>query len=71
MKTAGGANWDRWNKIVRDMVIDLQKPKDAGCARGSWDPDPRWGQEGGRVYSTALAVLTLEAYYRFAKVNTQ
>ena len=32
MKTAGGANWDRWNKIVRDMVIDLQKPKDAGCA---------------------------------------
>ncbi len=69
MKTAGGADWDRWNKIVRDLVIGLQKPKDAGCARGSWDPDPRWGQQGGRVYSTALAVLTLEVYYRFATVK--
>ena len=66
MKTAGGVDWDRWNKIVRDLVIGLQKPKDAGCERGSWDPSDRWGQAGGRVYSTALAVLTLEVYYRFA-----
>lgn len=69
MKTAGGANWDRWNNVVRDMVVGLQKPKESGCERGSWDPDPRWGSQGGRVYSTALAVLTLEAYYRFANVH--
>ena len=37
-----------------------------GCPRGSWDPDGRWGHEGGRIYATALAVLTLEVYYRYA-----
>jgi hypothetical protein len=40
-----------------------------GCARGSWDPqkDP-WGDNGGRVYSTALLVLCLEVFYRYDNV---
>jgi hypothetical protein len=25
-----------------------------------------WGESGGRVYSTAMAVLALEVYYRYA-----
>jgi hypothetical protein len=28
---------------------------------GSWDPIGRWGYEGGRVYATAINVLTLKA----------
>lgn len=64
MYLAGGEPWQRWNKIVRDAVIGQQIR--AGCERGSWAPLDRWGSEGGRIYSTALAVLTLEVYYRYA-----
>jgi hypothetical protein len=33
---------------------------DAGPNRGSWDPTDRWGSAGGRLYSTALATLSLQ-----------
>ena len=32
---------------------------------GSWDPDTVWGGYGGRVYTTAMAALCLEVYYRY------
>ena len=37
----------------------------AGRERGSWPPqgDPH-GAAGGRLYSTVLSILCLEAYYR-------
>jgi hypothetical protein len=36
---------------------------------GSWDPDDsRWGRYGGRIYTTALATLTLEVYYRYLRL---
>ena len=50
--------------------MSRQEGPDAGCARGSWPPTDQWGAHGGRIYSTALAVLTLEVYYRFAKVKS-
>jgi hypothetical protein len=37
-----------------------------GPNAGSWDPDMEWGGYGGRVYSTALAAMCLEVYYRYA-----
>jgi len=61
----GGEPWNRWNAIVRDLLADLQETE--GCAKGSWSPNSRFGLIGGRIYSTAMAVLTLEVYYRFAK----
>lgn len=64
MFQAGGPAWQRWNDVVRDAIIDLQERD--GCQRGSWGPDAQWGQQGGRIYSTALAILTLEVYYRYA-----
>ncbi|MFP4055593.1 MAG: DnaJ domain-containing protein [Candidatus Brocadiia bacterium] len=36
--------------------------------RGSWPPYTLWAREGGRVYATALAILTLEVYYRYAPI---
>ena len=36
-----------------------------GPQAGSWDTNDLWGGHGGRVYTTALATLTLEVYYRF------
>lgn len=66
MFQTGGEPWKRWNDATRDRVIRLQEGG-AGCTRGSWPPDDRWSSSGGRIYSTAMAVLTLEVYYRFAK----
>lgn len=67
MFQAGGRPWERWNNALRDYVIGRQLHGEA-CVRGSWPPDDRWSGHGGRVYSTALAVLTLEVYYRFQRV---
>jgi hypothetical protein len=66
MFLAGGEPWKRWNDVVRNQVLSLQI-RGADCNRGSWEPADQWGTEGGRVFSTALAVLTLEVYYRFAR----
>ncbi len=67
MYQAGGDNWNRWNDAVRDAVVALQI-KGSGCERGSWDPNATFaGDQGGRIYSTALATLMLEVYYRFSR----
>jgi uncharacterized protein YfaP (DUF2135 family) len=66
MFQAGGENWKRWNDLVREVVVELQVRDTEKCERGSWPPNSQWGQHGGRIYSTALAVLTLEVYYRYS-----
>jgi len=67
---AGGPQWERWNARLQAAVLPLQR-RDGGPLDGSWDPDPVWGGHGGRVYSTALAALTLEVYYRYAPMHRQ
>jgi hypothetical protein len=65
----GAWAWKSWNDAMKDALIPHQKTRKAGCADGSWDPDvDRWGFAGGRVYMTAINVLTLEVYYRYASV---
>ncbi len=58
----GGKPWQDWNASVRDMLVELQVQ--SGPMSGTWDPNDEWGRYGGRLYSTALATLTLEVYYR-------
>ncbi len=59
----GGDDWDQWNKVMRQAVPDHQV-KD-GKERGSWDPtNDRWGNHGGRLYTTCLSCYLLEVYYR-------
>ena len=69
----GGGSWERWNAQLRDMILPLQALDDGPDnprrhEHGSWAPFGRgwgkWGRMGGRVYSTAICVLTLEIYYR-------
>ncbi len=62
----GGRHWRAWNKAMKPAVLDSQR-KD-GSSRGSWDPIGPWGQQGGRVYSTAMMVLCLEVYFRYSRV---
>lgn len=58
----GGDVWEQWNRTTREILIDTQVA--SGPLAGSWDPTDPWGRYGGRLYSTALATLTLEVYYR-------
>jgi hypothetical protein len=39
-----------------------------GPQAGSWEPTDQWGTAGGRVYSTALAVLSLETGRRVPRI---
>ena len=61
----GGARWKHWSSAVQRAVVATQR--EDGNAAGSWDPAGVWGDDGGRVYSTAILVLTLEAYYRYPR----
>lgn len=66
----GGEQWQSWNARMQAAVLGLQR-HDAGSLQGSWDPDPVWGGHGGRVYSTALSVMTLEVYYRYLPMHAR
>jgi hypothetical protein len=58
-----GEHWTRWNAALQKTLIHRQVT--AGNLAGSWDPDCIWGGYGGRVYSTAMATLCLEVFYRY------
>ncbi|MCZ6691257.1 MAG: terpene cyclase/mutase family protein [Planctomycetota bacterium] len=60
-----GNYWKEWNKAMQEALLPSQQQE--GGAAGSWDPIGEWGIAGGRVYSTAIGVLTLEVYYRHAR----
>lgn len=59
----GGEEWKKWNSQMQKMLVPLQRT--TGNYAGSFDADRfAWGNQGGRIYSTSLAVCTLEVYYR-------
>src|SRR5437764_11684579 len=61
--------WTAWNTRTRESLVLTQKR--GGTADGSWDPDSRYSDRGGRVYTTALATLTLEVYYRYLPMRPE
>jgi hypothetical protein len=67
----GGPAWESWNSRLKDVLLALQLGEEAGTAAGSWDPISRRAETGGRVYATAIAVLCLEVYYRYAPGREQ
>jgi len=73
---AGGEAWPDWflgaresgkrAGGMRDWLVVTQSRE--GVVAGSWNPDPGTiGSHGGRVGSTALALLTLETPYRYLR----
>jgi Squalene-hopene cyclase C-terminal domain len=63
MRQAGGEQWDKWNVVMRDSLVNSQSKK--GHEEGSWFMRGDHGAErGGRVYCTSLATMILEVYYR-------
>jgi len=69
----GGVYWKQWNAAIRDMLIERQISE--GEHDGSWPladviatgggiP----GRGGSRVYTTAMASMCLEVYYRYLPI---
>ncbi len=56
---AGGAAWRTWSRDAQTTLLGMQRPRGDGAASGSWDPSGPWARDGGRVYTTALALLIL------------
>jgi hypothetical protein len=56
-------DWDRWNTKLRDHLVATQAK--SGHEEGSWHFQDRWGDVGGRLYTTAMCAMTLEVYYRY------
>ncbi|MGD9644270.1 MAG: prenyltransferase/squalene oxidase repeat-containing protein [Pirellulales bacterium] len=59
----GGEPWQSWNPRMRDQLIATQAG--SGHENGSWFFAGGQLVTGGRVVNTALAVMTLEVYYRY------
>ncbi len=58
-----GPEWERWNAKMRDSLVRAQATE--GHEAGSWFFDGEHTKVGGRLFSTAAAVMTLEVYYRY------
>jgi hypothetical protein len=62
LKVAGGAAWRDWRTRLVSVAQSSQRKDGAyGTYRGSWDAIDPWGVDGGRVYSTSMMTLCLEA----------
>ncbi len=61
----GGQDWENWN-LQMSRTLTTSQVRD-GEQAGSWEPNCVWSGYGGRVYSTALATLSLEVYYRYSR----
>ncbi|MEZ6150698.1 MAG: prenyltransferase/squalene oxidase repeat-containing protein [Pirellulaceae bacterium] len=69
MRQYDGPDWEKWNAQLRDDLIDSQVAQ--GHAAGSWLPTDAHSEKGGRLYSTSLATMILEVYYRHMPLYSQ
>lgn len=60
---AGGRGWTKWNPKMREYLVESQARR--GHERGSWYFPEAHSTQGGRLYTTAMAIMTLEVYYRY------
>lgn len=52
--------WQQWNTALQQRLLSTQ------LRDGSWPTASVWGGYGGTVYTTSMAALCLESYYRHA-----
>jgi hypothetical protein len=63
----GGDYWKSWNEALKKAIPPLQVK--GGPDDGSWNPRGDHEDKWGRVGQTALSILCMEVYYRYAKLN--
>ena len=62
----GGEAWNQWNSALISEITRRQIK--TGPFAGSFNPDSIWGGYGGRAFTTAMAALSMEVYYRYLPV---
>lgn len=62
MHQCEGEAWRKWNDRLRDFLVQTQSHE--GHESGSWNFVGGQAAAGGRLYNTAMAIMTLEVYYR-------
>ncbi|EMI23030.1 putative membrane protein [Rhodopirellula maiorica SM1] len=50
--------WEEWNRALQSRLLSTQLPD------GQWPTESVWGGYGGSIYTTSMATLCLESYYR-------
>ena len=58
-------SWRQWNRALQRRLLSTQQPD------GRWSSNTVWGGYGGEVYTTSMAALCLETYYRHAIRNNK
>ena len=58
LKAGHDRRFEFWAKDARAHLL-LNRKTGLTCHRGSWDRMDQWGAAGGRIYTTAMAVLIL------------
>lgn len=69
LRQYGGPEWVEWNKLMAGFLVQTQSRE--GPTKGSWyfESGTDYGPAtGGRIYCTAMSVMTLEVYYRFLPI---
>lgn len=56
--------WKTWNDAMTAAIVSTQITD--GPNAGSWNTNTIWGGYGGRIYTTSMAAMCLEVYYRYA-----
>jgi len=69
-----GPAWSKWNEVMREHLINTQEKKGGIHRVGSWwfpnDNTHHEADAGGRLYHTAMSVMTLQVYYRYENKYT-
>ena len=67
MRHIEGEMWRKWNSMMRDRLVNSQAQK--GHEKGSWYfAGGHTASKGGRLYTTAMATMILEVYYRYLPI---
>ena len=64
MMQLGGDAWAKWNPEMRERLVALQNR--GGAHDGAWTTQTTYASHSaGTIYTTSMATLTLEVYYRY------
>ena len=73
MYRMGGDHWQAWSDRLHPLLVSSQTTM--GPLAGSWDPHrpvpDKWADYGGRLFVTAMNLLSLEIYDRHLPLDDQ